>query len=126
MMSGKIQSIQLHRFSDSSESAYAATVYLYVKTEADVSDSSESAYAAKVYLCVKTEADVRTRFLSSKSKVAPISGEITLRLELLSALLLSRLFTSVERALREAIQIEKRFCWFDSMAAFFQIKSIEG
>ena len=41
--------IQLHRFSDSSESAYAATVYLRVKTEADV----------------------KTRLLSSKSKVAP-------------------------------------------------------
>ena len=58
-MSGKIQSIELHRFSDSSESAYAATVYH----------------------CIKTEADVKTRLLSSKSKVAPISGETTPRLE---------------------------------------------
>ena len=100
-MSGKIQSIQLHRFIDSSESAYAATVCLHVKTEAVV----------------------KTRLLSSKSKVAPISGETTPRLELLGALLLARLFTSVELALKEAIQIEKRFCWIDSMAALFRIKS---
>ena len=38
-------------------------------------------------------------------------------------LLLARFFTSVELALREAIQIERRFCWIDSMAAFFWIKS---
>ena len=94
-MSGKIQSIQLHRFSDSSESAYAATVYLHVKTGADV----------------------KTRLLSSKSKVDPISGETIPRLELLSVLLVARLFTYVELVLREAIQIEKRFCWIDSMAA---------
>ena len=102
-MSGQIQSIQLHGFSDSSESAYAATVYL----------------------CVKTEADVKTRLLSSKSKVAPIFGETTPRLELLGALLLARLFTSVELALKETIQIEKRFCWIDLMAALFWIKSTE-
>ena len=102
-MSRQIQSIQLHGFSDSSESAYAATVYLRVKTEADV----------------------KTRLLSSKSKVAPISGETTPRLELLGALLLARLFTSVELALKETIQTEKRFCWIDSMAALFWIKSTE-
>ena len=38
-------------------------------------------------------------------------------------LLIARLFTSVELALREAIQIEKRFCWIDSVAALFCIKS---
>ena len=102
-VSGKIQSIQLHRFSDSSESAYAATVYLRVKTEADV----------------------KTRLLSSKSKAAPISGETTPRLQLLGVLLLDRLFTSVELVLREAIQIERRFCWIDSMTALFWIKSTE-
>ena len=102
-VSGQIQSIQLHGFSDSSESAYAATVYLHDKTEVDV----------------------KTRLLSSKSKVAPISGETTPRLELLGALLLARLFTSVELALKETIQIEKRFCWIDSMAAMFWIKSTE-
>ena len=102
-VSGQIQSIQLHGFSDSSESAYAATVYLRVKTKADV----------------------KIRLLSSKSKVAPISGETTPRLELLGALLLARLFTSVELALKETIQIEKRFCWIDSMAALFWIKSTE-
>ena len=58
-----------------------------------------------------------------KSKVAPMSGETTPRLELLGVLLLARLFTSVELALKETIQIEKRFCWIDSMAALFWIKS---
>ena len=100
-MSGKIESIQLHRFSDSPESAYATAIYLRVKTEADV----------------------KTRLLSSKSKVTPISGETTPRLELLGEFLLARLFTSVELSLTEAIQIEKRFCWIDSMAALFWIKS---
>ena len=68
-VSGQIQSIQLHWFSDSSESAYAGTVYLYVKTDADV----------------KTR-----RLLISKSKVAPISGETTPRLEFLGAYVLAR------------------------------------
>ena len=102
-MSGKIQSVQLHGFSHSSESAYAATMYLHVKTEADV----------------------KTRLLSSESKVALISGETTTRLELLTAFLLASLFTSVELALKETIQIQKRFCWIDSMAALFWIKSSE-
>ena len=78
-----------------------------------------------MYLHVKTEADVKTKLLSSESKVALISGETTTRLELLTAFLLASLFTSVELALKETIQIQKRFRWIDSMAALFWIKSTE-
>lgn len=57
-------------------------------------DASTTAYAAVIYLAVKTPQDTHTQFLASKTRVAPIQAITIPRLELLSALLLSRLITT--------------------------------
>ena len=57
--------------------------------------------------------------------MAPISGETTPRLELLGAYLLAILISSTCQALQETIHIDRTFCWVDSTAALFWVKSVE-
>ena len=65
-------SLQIHGFGDSSEVAYAAVVYFRIET-------SKGAY---------------TRLIMSKTRVAPLAKQTIPRLELLAALILSRLVVS--------------------------------
>ncbi len=58
-------------------------------------DASTQAYAAVVYIQFKTGLQHITRFVASKSRVAPLQTQTIPRLELLSALLLSKLIVSV-------------------------------
>ena len=58
-------------------------------------DASTTAYAAVVYLVISTRDDVYTRFVVAKTRVAPMQTLTIPRLELLSALLLSRLIITV-------------------------------
>ena len=92
--------IQLHAFSDASERAYAAVVYL------------RSSYE---------DGRIVVRLASSKSRVAPLKRQTILRLELLGAVIQARLvdkFTS-------ATGIETRTVhWTDSMATMCWIKNI--
>ena len=53
-------------------------------------DASTSAYAAVVYVVVKSTTCGLTRFIASKTRVAPTQTQTIPRLELLSALLLAR------------------------------------
>ena len=69
-----VKNVQLHGFSDASEQAYAAVVYLRVE-----------------YL----SGEIDVRFLSSKSKVCPLKQQSVPRLELLGACLLAKLVESV-------------------------------
>ena len=57
-------------------------------------DASTQAYDAVVYLVLRTNSGV-VRFVVSKTRVAPLQSQTIPRLELLSALLLSKLVTSV-------------------------------
>ncbi|CAI6350178.1 unnamed protein product [Macrosiphum euphorbiae] len=92
---------ELHGFSDSSEAAYAAVIYLRVVAP----DNS-----AKCFM------------LMGKSKVAP-SKRITIpRLELCGALLLARLLHFVCQNLTR-IKIERVIAWSDSTVALAWIKS---
>ena len=102
-LAGKVKSVQLHGFSDASDAAYAATIYIRIETDANI----------------------KTSLIASKTKVAPISGETTPRLELLGAYLLARLISSTCQALQETIHIDRTFCWVDSTAALFSVKSVE-
>ena len=52
-------------------------------------DASTTAYAAVVYLVMKTPPDVHTQFVVAKTRVAPLQTVTIPRLELLSALLLT-------------------------------------
>ena len=53
-------------------------------------DASAKAYAAVVYIKLEDEDDVNVKFIAAKTRVAPVLGVTIPRLELLSALLLSK------------------------------------
>ena len=58
-------------------------------------NASLKAYAAVVYLRVETESSTYSHLLCSKTRVAPLKKVTIPRLELLSALLLARLISTV-------------------------------
>lgn len=80
-------------------------------------DASQKAYAVVVYLQVKAESSIRTQFLCSKIRVAPSKGVTIPRLELLSALLLARLISTVKCALESEITLDSIICYTDSQVA---------
>lgn len=82
-------------------------------------DASRGAYGAVVYLCIKTEDGHRTSLVASKSRVTPSSPMSIPRLELLVALIVARLFSSVQEALEKVLSIKETFCWTDSTTAFY-------
>ncbi|XP_044183283.1 uncharacterized protein LOC122963962 [Acropora millepora] len=96
-------SLQIHGFGDSSEVAYAAVVYLRIET-------NEGAY---------------TQLVMSKTRVAPLAKQTIPRLELLAALILSRLINRVRVALLPVIKVDEVYCWTDSMTKLHWIKGVE-
>ena len=90
--------LQLHGFSDASDRALAAVIYM------------RSCY---------TDGRIDVRLVASKSRVAPLKKQSTPRLELLGAVLLARLvnkFNSTAKPLRT-------INWIDSMTALCWIKN---
>ena len=85
-------------------------------------DSSEVAYAAVVYLRIETSMGAYTRLIMSKTRVAPLAKQTISRLELLAALILSRLVYRVRVALLPVIKVDEVFCWTDSMTTLHWIK----
>ena len=77
-------------------------------------DSSKRAYAAVIYLCVTTTCGRHVKFLASKTRVAPVVQQSIPRLELLSALILARLVTTVINVLQDDFDITETVCWTDS------------
>ena len=67
------------------------------------SDTSKRAYCAAIYLVSKTSIGYSSDLLISKTKVAPLKEQTVPRLELLGAVILARLMTSVREALDVAI-----------------------
>ncbi|XP_018404138.1 PREDICTED: uncharacterized protein LOC108780819 [Cyphomyrmex costatus] len=86
------QLVQIHGFSDASQRAYGACVYLRTKVGPH---------------------NYRIELLCSRSRVAPLKAVSLPRLELCAALLLARLISKV----CEPVQLEhaKKFFWSDSM-----------
>ena len=84
-------------------------------------DASTRAYAAVVYLVLKTEEDTFVKFVAAKIRVAPLQAQTIPRLELLSALLLSRLITSVSDALKSTLPRLGLRCFTESQVALFWI-----
>ena len=87
-------------------------------------DASEKAYAAAIYLReVTSSSDVKVTLLVSKSRVAPLKKMTIPRLELLAALILSRLMNFVRDALScHGIEI---LCFSDSLNVIHWIKRID-
>ncbi|GFV78266.1 integrase catalytic domain-containing protein [Trichonephila clavipes] len=86
------------------------------------SDASERAYAAVVYIkCFNESGQSQTRLLCSKSRVDPLKTLTIPRLELSAALLLSRLVKKVVPILQ--LSIHKIWMWTDSTIALAWIKT---
>ena len=62
-------------------------------------DASSKTYAFVVYMRVENEEGIEGQFVAAKTRVAPVGGTSISHIELLSALLLSDLLTSLNKAL---------------------------
>lgn len=96
---GSVGSPQLHGFSDGGEKGYGSAIFLRWQLENGKFSSS---------------------FVASKALVAPLKKKTIPRLELMGCVLLSRLATETERALK--IKFDKKF-WCDSTTALSWIRS---
>ena len=95
LVNDPIVHIYLHGFSDASEVAYAACIYLK--------------YITKM-------GDIGIKFLTTKSRIVSARKAFTVpRLELLGNFTLAKLMSSVKGALCDEIVINDIFCHTDSM-----------
>ena len=94
--------VTLHGFGDASKTGYAATVYARIEG-------------------TPTAASL----VASKTRVAPIKAQTIPRLELMAALLTSRLVVRVKQALSSVYEISSCFCWTDSMVVYHWITQEE-
>lgn len=85
-------------------------------------NASQKAYAAVVYLQVRTRDSTSTQFLCSKTRVAPVKKVTIPQLELLSALLLARLISTVKQALEPEHRLGDLTCYTDSQVVLCWIK----
>ena len=84
------------------------------------SDASNSAYAAVLYLrSVYDDGRILVRLVASKSRVAPIKKQTIPRLELLGTVLLARLVNKFTSAIKSLISIN----WTDSTTALCWIQN---
>ena len=98
---GKTLHHEIHGFSDASEKAYAAVVYL------------KTAHA---------NGNIDVKLIAAKTRVAPLSEQSIPRLELLRALILARLVKSILQAL-QSVKIDDVFLWTDSFTTLCWIKN---
>lgn len=75
-------------------------------------DASDTAYAAVVYLRLKTEREIQVALVGAKTKVAPLKALSIPRLELKAAVLGTRLLETIQN--QHSYPINKRFCWSDA------------
>ena len=85
-------------------------------------DASIKAYAGVVYLLLDTSAGYSAKFVAAKIRVAPLQQQTIPRLELLSALLLARLLSTIAKSLESDLKLSSPCCFTDSMVSLCWIK----
>lgn len=65
------------------------------------------------------------RFVASKTRVAPLKSQTIPRLELLSAVLLARLISSITQAIEGEVTLSEPRCFTDSTVSLFWIRGVE-
>ena len=98
-----IQSLELHSFGNGSSVAFAVAVYLRTELKSG---------------------EIDTNLIESKARLAPLKGETVPRLELMSALILSRLIITLSNALRSIVKVDDMYCWQDSEVTLWWIYGI--
>ena len=88
-------------------------------------DASLKAYTAVVYLRAETSCGYQVTLVASKTRVTPLKQQTIPRLELLSALLLARLMSSVMQALQSEVCFSKCYCFTDSTVALHWILGVD-
>lgn len=86
------------------------------------SDASLQAYAAVIYLQAETPEGIVVRLACSKTRVCPLKKPSIPRLELLGALLLSRLISNVQHALSAEVLVDSVTCYTDSKVVLYWIR----
>ena len=76
----------------------------------------EQGLCSHVYLSLKEGDSVDVEFLTAKMRVTPVPGILIPQLELLSALLLSKLLTSIRDVLHLKLTLANPVCFTDSKA----------
>lgn len=87
------------------------------------SDASEKAYEACVYLTARGSHKIKTRLLCSKSRVAPLKAITLPRLELCGALLLAQLVNKVLKAIH--LKPDAVYYWADSTIVLHWIRATD-
>ena len=92
-----------------------------VETELQAfSGASSHAYAAALYMrSIYNNGHVDVKFIASKSRVAPLKKQSIPRLELLRAVILARLVSTVVKSLPIKLPV---YYWVDSMTVLIWIK----
>ena len=88
-------------------------------------DVSKTAYAVVVYISIESETGALSRFVTCKTRVSPVKEQTIPRLELLSALLLSKLMASVTQALSLELSLGEPGYFTDSKVSLYWIKGQE-
>ena len=92
--------VEMHAFADASEAAYGAVVYLLTRS--------------------RDHGDTCVRFVTAKSRVAPVKSTSIPRLELLAAVLATELATSAAVAIE--YPTSQIFYWSDSMDTLWWVR----
>ena len=88
-------------------------------------DASQKAYAGVIYLLLETNSGYAVKFVAAKTRVAPLQSQTIPRLELLAAVLLSRLLYAVTQSLGSEMPLSPPRCFTDSTVSLCWIKGVD-